>query len=207
MDAEGGNMIIKAIITTTLFKQSWMDGKANFLTKLVLLLALSLTVGASSFAQTPSTYNGVSFSFTLTNGVSEVSTTTFHVGEAILVHPKIDNGSDALFDYMVQDEYYLYRFDLTKAGRSLAIPYRSDRSTLLSIREEDPGIGRKMIPDPIMPNESMTFGALKLADRYDSLVPGTYKLNVEYKTGKIIESNGTFERLRLMYEVSFKVVP
>ena len=58
-----------------------------------------------------------------------------------------------------------------------------------------------------MPNESMTFGALKLADRYDSLVPGTYKLNVEYKTGKIIESNGTFERLRLMYEVSFKVVP
>lgn len=162
--------IIARLLGSILFEE------AISITKLVLLWILVLGISEISFSQTASTHNGVSFSYVLTNGANEESKTSFHVGEAIVVLTKIENGSTNLIDYIVEDENYLYRFELTKTGWSLPIAYRSDKATLLSIREEEPGRGMVMIPDPILPGDTKTLDSLKLSNRYDNLAPGTYKL-------------------------------
>ena len=174
--------------------------------KCVLFFALAIGIFANiSYAQSNS-YGNVAFTFKLTNSSNDDSKTTFTTAEEIIIKPEIENNSAELFPIISFDKNYLFKFKLTKVGENLPIKYRSDKTRILSIREETPGAGAKLLLDPIFPGQTQELEVMKLSDRYENLAPGSYKLTIEYKTAKTIQRNSINEFLRLKYDVSFEIV-
>lgn len=175
----------------------------KFLVKILLLLVVILVTSNICFAQS-NLQQGVNFSFKLTDEKSEEDKSTFRVGEEIVIRLSLANNSNDLVPYTVTDNHYLYKFSLTKDDDLLPVANRSDKATILSIREETRGIGRQLMLDPIMPGEVWELASLKISDRYENLKPGKYKLMIEYKTS--IYDEKTKKVVRLSNEAIFEIV-
>jgi hypothetical protein len=123
------------------------------------------------------------------------------------VRPMLVNNSDEPFLTDDTDVNYLYRFSLTKVGDDLPVGYRSDKTTLLSIREEKRGCCSESPSDPLHACASSKLHTMKLSDRFEDLAPGNYILDIRYRTRNIVEMNGVQTFLKLSSRVSFQIVP
>lgn len=175
----------------------------KFSVKILVGSVLLSIASVMSFAQSNS-YEGVTFSFKLTDAESKESKSTFRVGEEIVIRLGLANNSNNFVPLTVSDNNYLYKFYLTKDDEKLPVGYRSDKARILSIREEKRGAGSVFSPDPIMPGVIWKLATLKISDRYENLTPGKYKLWIEYKSSIYIEK--TKELLRLSDEAVFEIV-
>lgn len=108
---------------------------------------------------------------------------------------------------MGTSRHYLRILGKKSAQLGIRGGYRNDKATLLATSEEERGGGGKLYPDPILPGDTQGLDKMKLSDRYENLSPGSYKLNIEYKTGETIEANGVTKNLRLRHVVTFEVIP
>ena len=177
------------------------------LTKSFFIAILICSGFITCFAQSNS-FQGVSFSFSFSDGKTEDGKTSFRTGEEIFIKTFIENYSVEPFSFLISDDYYLYKFSLAKEGENLLVSYRKDKAALLLLREENSmGTGRQLIPDPIYPGNFQQLETLKLGDRYENLTPGKYTLSIEYKTLKFIQINEIKKRLRLTYEATFEILP
>jgi hypothetical protein len=194
----------KSLVSSIVIKN--MKQLKLMLSVMVLLGIFTLT----SFAQSnPEEDKNVRFWFELRSNNAEESRTTFSVGEKIVIKTFLENYSNELFPFSVTDENYQYRFELSRVGGKGVIGYRKDKEHLLSIREEEPpGTGKNLALDPILPGNTQELETMSLDDRYENLETGTYKLIIEYKSGKIVQPDKSGKRhRRLRYEVMFEIVP
>lgn len=171
----------------------------------VLAMLAAALVSMNCAAQS-NEYDGAVFSFTLTNGKSDEAENCFDEGEEIFVKTHLANQSAEMLDTLLTDTNYLYKSVLTRDGLREPIPYRNDRAELLRLREEtQSSVGSQLIPDPMLPGESVELDTFKLSDRYPSLKPGSYKLSIEYKSSKPKLVDGVNTNVRLTQTNEFSV--
>ena len=169
------------------------------------LTIILLTAFIEGYSQTNS-FDGVKFTFILTDISNETKKTNFGSVEEIIIRPRLENNSNEPFPLFTTEEYYQFKYSLTKTGERLPIAYRADRATVLSLREEErSGYGGNLLLDPLSPGDVSNLVTMELADRYENLPAGHYRLMIEYKSGKFITIEGRTGRLRLRDEVEFNI--
>ena len=107
----------------------------------------------------------------------------FRTGERILIKTLLKNISSEPLPRFVTDSLYQFRFQLWKVGNRGTTPYRPDKATIISTKEEEAGPGPRLALDPIPGGKSTELETFDLEEFYGALEPGQYKLTVFYRPG------------------------
>lgn len=107
--------------------------------------------------------------------------TTFKVGEKILIKALVKNNTGEVFRPTIIYKYYSYQLDLRAIGGKRSKRHREDKIKSISANAMSPAFMSRLPGNPIENGRISLVDTLNLAEWYENIEPGEYKLTILYR--------------------------